>query len=104
MSYTFRLVPPPANTSQQQLNVTAVKVDIADLQPRRRRGGQQHDIQDKTEDSFDYIFADSVQFEESMTATALCGQTCSARSCSCFTKMVRSQACYIDRYVSIIIQ
>ena len=39
-----------------------------------------------------------------MTATALCGQTCSARSCSCFTKMVRSQACYIDRYVSIIIQ
>ena len=46
MSYTFRLVPPPANTSQQQLNVTAVKVDIADLQPRGRRGGQ-HDIQDR---------------------------------------------------------
>ena len=55
MSYTFRLVPPPANTSQQQLNVTAVKVDIADLQPRGRRGGQQHDIQDKAEGSYDYL-------------------------------------------------
>ena len=54
MSYTFRLVPPPANTSQQQLNVTAVKVDIADLQPRGRRGGQ-HDIQDKAEGCYDYL-------------------------------------------------
>ena len=54
MSYTFRLVPPPANSSQQQLNVTAVKVDIADLQPRGRRGGQ-HDNQDKAEGSYDYL-------------------------------------------------
>ena len=54
MSYTFRLVPPPANTSQQQHNVTAVKVDIADLQPRGRRGGD-HNIQDKAEGSNDYL-------------------------------------------------
>ena len=39
--------------------------------------------------------------EAGQSATELCGKLCSVRSCKCFTKMVLSQQCYIDTYVSI---
>ena len=35
------------------------------------------------------------------TAVQLCGKQCSVRSCKCFTKIIFSDECYMDTYVSV---
>jgi len=81
VAYTFDLVVPSENDSIAA-NVTAIKVNIADILPKK--------IQNE-----DYPI--SVR-DQAVTATQLCGKMCSIRSCKCFSKIIFSPACYIDNY------
>jgi len=83
VEYTFELVADDSGggnsgndtLSSYQHNVTAIKVNIADIVTTKRQNA-----------------------EAGQSATELCGKLCSVRSCKCFTKMVLSQQCYIDTY------
>jgi len=90
VAYTFDLVRPdnandsfPHQHNVEDVNVTAIKVNIADIIPNKIRN--------------DYLSGGSEEVRQ-RTATELCGKMCSIRSCTCFTKMVLSQNCYIDTY------
>jgi len=78
VAYTFDLVPPAENDTLEH-NVTAVKVNIADILPNKLQ-------------SNDYRVAGE------STAVQLCGKQCSVRSCKCFTKIIFSDECYMDTY------
>merc|ERR1712133_152772 len=81
VAYTFDLVVPSENDSIAA-NVTAIKVNIADILPKK--------IQN---DNYPISVRD-----QAVTATELCGKMCSIRSCKCFSKIIFSPACYIDNY------
>jgi len=91
VAYTFDLVPQdnvndsfPHQHNVENVNVTAIKVNIADIMPNKIRT--------------DYRSGGEEVRQRTWTAKELCGKMCSIRSCTCFTKMVLSQNCYIDTY------
>jgi len=74
VAYTFNLVTRDQNETNSQ-NVTAIKVDIADIVAKKHYSGSD---------------------EETVLQT--CGRLCSVKSCKCFEKMIWSSSCYIDFY------
>jgi len=83
VAYTFDLVILSENDTSAA-NVTAIKVKIADILPKKIHTEQ-----------YPGIASDHYQVE---TATQLCGKMCSVRSCKCFSKVIFSPACYVDNY------
>jgi len=81
VAYTFDLVPPAENDTSET-NVTMVRVNFADVLPKK----SQNDASD------DY------RAQGEATAVELCGKLCSVKSCKCFTKIIFSEACYVDTY------
>jgi len=77
VAYTFDLIPPAENDTSVT-NVTMVRVNIADVLPKKS--------------------GDDFRAQGEATAVELCGKLCSVRSCKCFTKIIFSEACYVDTY------
>jgi len=80
VAYTFSLEHDDHDNETLSGEVTAIKVNIADVVPSKINN--------------DYLSSDN----DSVTATQLCGKMCSVKSCKCFTKMIFSSACYLDVY------
>jgi len=76
VSYTFNLVTDAEGDNETDTeNLTAIKVNMADIVVKKYPAGSGED-----------------------TAVKTCGRLCSLKSCKCFTKMIWSNSCYIDFY------
>merc|ERR1711953_167891 len=76
VTYTFNHVADAdGNNETDTENVTAIKVNMADIVVKKHSDGP--DVE---------------------TVMKTCGKLCSVKSCKCFTKMIWSDSCYIDFY------
>ena len=104
VAYTFDLVPPAENDTSET-NVTMVRVNIADILPKKSQNADDGEIQCGYHRRHQYLYIVEILFKDyraqgEATAVGLCGKLCSVRSCKCFTKIIFSEACYVDTYVS----